>query len=108
MECTICCGPSQGKKEANLDLCNECHPLVVADFDVMKERASKMQTGAAPLLKLTREALVHTIAKGMTHRAVGDVYALDVHGKPRWTWYLEDAERYVDAYAYELFPKQPT
>ena len=66
-----------------------------------------------PLLKLTREEFVRTVAKAMTYRAVGDVYAKDVYakdvnGKPRWTWYLDDATRYVDAYAHELFPKQTT
>lgn len=58
-----------------------------------------------PLLKLTREELIRVIAKAMTHRSVGDVYAVDVKGKPRWTWHLEDAEAYVTAYEWELFPK---
>lgn len=58
-------------------------------------------------VRMTEKDLVTWLAKAMAYRGVGDPNALDVHGLPRWLWYVEDALRFVDTYGYEIF-RQPS
>lgn len=47
-------------------------------------------------------SLEETIAKGMCHRSMGDVHAVDINGTQRWHWYLEDAKKFIETYGYAL------
>lgn len=46
--------------------------------------------------------LEELIAKALCYRSMGDVHAVDVKGKQRWTWYLDDARKFINAYGHDL------
>lgn len=47
-------------------------------------------------------SLEETIAKAMCHRSVGDVHAVDINGRQRWNWYIEDAKKFISTYGHKL------
>jgi len=42
------------------------------------------------------------IAKAMAYQSVGDPHAKTVHGNQRWEWFVEDADKFINAFGYYL------
>lgn len=47
-------------------------------------------------------SLEQVIAMALCYRSIGDAHAIDVKGNQRWTWYIEDAEKFIKVYGHEL------
>lgn len=47
------------------------------------------------------------IAKAYAHKIVGDPNAIDVNGRPRWEWYLDDADNFLSIFGYLFANRAP-
>lgn len=47
------------------------------------------------------------IAKAYAYKSVGDPHAIDVNGRPRWEWYLDDADKFLSVFGYLFADRTP-
>lgn len=48
----------------------------------------------------TPTPLREIIAKAYAHKTVGDPHAIDVNGRPRWEWFLDDADKFLSIFGH--------
>lgn len=53
-------------------------------------------------LKSKSDVLRDVIAMAIAYKNVGDPHVVDINGQERWKWYLDDADRFLSLFGYEL------
>lgn len=56
---------------------------------------------------MTQTPLREIIAKAYAHKAVGDPHAIDVNGRPRWEWFLDDADKFLAIFGHLFADRAP-
>ncbi|PZP62991.1 MAG: hypothetical protein DI604_28100 [Delftia acidovorans] len=72
---------------------------VALAYEVDRLQKQLADTQPPPTAKWGLEELV---AKALCHQYLGDVQAVDVKGRQRWTWYVEDARKFINSYGHSL------
>lgn len=47
------------------------------------------------------------IAKAYAYKSVGDPHAIDINGRQRWEWFLDDADKFLSIFGYRFVDRQP-
>lgn len=56
---------------------------------------------------MTQTPLREIIAKAYAHKSVGDPHAIDVNGRPRWEWFLDDADKFLSIFGHLFADRAP-
>lgn len=55
----------------------------------------------------TPAPLREIIAKAYAYKSVGDPHAIDVNGRPRWEWFLDDADEFLSIHGHLFADRAP-
>lgn len=56
---------------------------------------------------MTQTPLREIIARAYAHKSVGDPNAIDHTGRPRWEWFLDEADRFLSIHGHAFADRAP-